>query len=124
VLTGSETTDLLRLRAAVGADLGELTRLPVRTRRAVEVAMEVGAPLVPSLDAVASAEDDRRRADRAVAVASAQTKAVAGGLVAAPLVLVPGLGRLVGADLVGFYTSGIGLAVAAVGLALLASGRP
>jgi Flp pilus assembly protein TadB len=114
--------DLVRLRAAAGVDLGDPERLTPRTRRAVSVATEVGAPLLDALDGAAAAEDDARRATRAVAVASAQTRAVAGGLLLAPVVLVPGLGRLVGADLLAFYTSPLGLGVGAVGLALLLVG--
>jgi hypothetical protein len=115
-------TDLLRLRAAAGVDLGDVDRLAPRTRRAVRVAGEVGAPLLTALDGAAAAERDRDRARRAVAVASAQTRTVAGGLLVAPLLLVPALGRLVGADLVGFYTIPIGVAVGLVGIVLLATG--
>jgi Flp pilus assembly protein TadB len=115
-------TDLLRLRAAAGADLGDLAGLPARTRRAVAVAARAGAPLLDALDGALAAEADLARARRAVAVASAQTRVVAGGLVAAPLLLVPGLGRLVGADLIGFYTTPTGAAVGAVAALLLALG--
>jgi tight adherence protein B len=118
----ASATDLVRLRAAAGVDLGDPARLTPRTRRAVSVATEVGAPLLDALDGAAAAEDDARRAARAVAVASAQTRAVAGGLLLAPVVLVPGLGRLVGADLLGFYTTPLGLGVGAVGVALIATG--
>jgi hypothetical protein len=115
-------TDVLRLRADAGAPPEDLARLPARAGRAVAVAHEVGAPVAAALDGALAAEEDARRARRAVAVASAQTRVVAGGLVLAPVLLVPGLGRLVGADLVGFYRSGPGLLVLAVGLALLGAG--
>jgi Flp pilus assembly protein TadB len=115
-------TDLLRLRAAAGVDLGDPTALPPRARRAVLVAADVGAPLLEALEGAANADEDARRAARAVAVASAQTRAVAGGLLLAPFVLVPGLGRLVGADLLGFYATTAGAIVGLVGLALLAAG--
>jgi Flp pilus assembly protein TadB len=121
-LASASATDLVRLRAAAGVDLGDPERLTPRTRRAVSVATEVGAPLLDALDGAVAAEDDARRAARAVAVASAQTRAVAGGLLLAPVVLVPGLGRLVGADLLAFYTTPLGLGVGAVGLALLLAG--
>jgi Flp pilus assembly protein TadB len=86
------------------------------------VAADVGAPVLEALDGAAAAEEDAQRAARAVAVASAQTRAVASGLLLAPLVLVPGLGRLVGADLVGFYTTRVGIVVGVAGLTLLAVG--
>lgn len=115
-------TEMVRLRVAAGLDPGDDADLPPRTRRAVAIARTVGAPLLEALDAGLAAEEDVREAERAVAVASAQTRVVAGGLLIAPLLLVPGLGRLVGADLVGFYTSSMGLVVLLVGSALLGLG--
>lgn len=120
--TDAVATDLLRLRVVAGAAGADEDGLSGRCRRALRVATAVGAPLLDAVDGAAAAEDDQRRAARAVQVASAQTKAVAVGLVAAPVLLVPGLGRLVGGDLVGFYTTGLGLAVLAVGLVLLGTG--
>ena len=114
--------DQLHLAVTAGAPHPDPTQLPQRCRRAVELAERIGAPLLPTVEAARAAQDDQRRAERAVTVASAQTRVVAGGLLLAPLVLVPGLARLVGADLVGFYTSGTGLVVLAVGLALLLVG--
>lgn len=114
--------DVLRMRVAAGLPLGGDLVLAPRVARTVAIAEDVGAPLVAALDAAASAEDDAARARRAVAVASAQTRAVAGGLLVAPLLLVPGLGRLVGVDLVAFYATGIGRVVLAVGLAMLGVG--
>jgi hypothetical protein len=114
--------DELRLAVAVGAPVGTLERLPGRCRRSVELAQAVGAPLSEAVEAAEAARDDLRRGERAVAVASAQTRAVAGGLLLAPVLLVPGLARLVGADLLAFYSSGLGLLVLAVGLGLLALG--
>ena len=114
--------DELRLAVAVGAPITGLHHLPERCRRAVDLAQEVGAPLVDAVEAAEAARDDVRRGQRAVAVASAQTRVVAGGLLAAPLLLVPGLAQLVGADLMGFYTSSLGLLVLGVGLGLLALG--
>jgi len=114
--------DEFRLRVAVGGGASPPHGLPERCQRAVEVARDVGAPLLAALDAAQAARDDERRAERAVAVASAQTRVVAGGLLLAPVLLVPGLGRLVGADLVGFYRSGLGLVVLGVGVGLLALG--
>jgi hypothetical protein len=113
--------DLVRLRAAVGAPV-DPDRLTPRSRRAVRVATLVGAPVLGALDGAIAAEDDARRAARAVVVASAQTRAVAGGLLLAPFLLVPGLGRLVGADLVGFYRTPLGVGVGVIGIGLLATG--
>jgi hypothetical protein len=114
--------DELRLLVATGSPVTDLDQLPERCRRAVTLAQEVGAPLLDAVEAAQAARDDVRRAERAVAVASAQTRVVAGGLLLAPLLIVPGLARLVGADLLGFSTSSFGLLVLAVGLGLLAFG--
>ena len=114
----------LRLRIAAGqdADGSADPALPPRLQRTVRVARAVGAPLAPAVDAAMEAQDDRRQAERAVAVASSQTRVVAGGLLLAPLVLVPGLGRLLGADLLGFYLTATGATVLVVGLGLLSIG--
>jgi Flp pilus assembly protein TadB len=114
--------DRLRLRVAAGAPPGGLAELPERCRRALRVAERVGAPMLDAVDAAQAAQDDADRARRAVTVASAQTRVVALGLLVAPLLLVPGLSRLVGADLVAFYGTGLGLTVLAVGSVLLAVG--
>jgi hypothetical protein len=114
--------DVVRMRVAAGMPVGRDLELGPRVARAVALADEVGAPVLDALDAAAAAEDDAARSRRAVAVASAQSRAVAAGLLVAPLVLVPGLGRLVGVDLVGFYASGAGRVVLAVGLTMLAVG--
>ena len=115
-------TDRVRLRLAAGAPLEPTFAVTPRLARALTVARAVGAPLLPAVDAAAAAEDDALRATRAVAVATAQARAVAGGLVVAPLVLVPALGRLAGADVVGFYGSAPGRIVLVAGLALLGLG--
>ena len=112
----------LHLAVTTGGVRPDLSRLPERCRRAVDLAERIGAPLVPTVEAAQAAQADRRRAQRAVTVASAQTRVVAGGLLLAPLVLVPGLARLVGADLLGFYTSSTGVVVLLVGGALLLLG--
>lgn len=119
---GALAMDQLRLRVEAGVAADDLDELPERCRRAVRVATAIGAPLLDALDGAQAAQDDVARSRRAVAVASAQTRAVAAGLLGAPLLLVPGLGRLVGADLVGFYTSGLGLLVLAVAGAMLGIG--
>jgi len=118
----SEALDLVRLRAAAGLAPSNPQQLTPRTRRSLAVAEAVGAPMLPALDAAAAAEDDIRITRRAIAVASAQTKAVAGGLLAAPLLLVPFLGNILDVDLVAFYGSVVGRIVGLVGLALLGAG--
>jgi Flp pilus assembly protein TadB len=115
-------SDLLRLQAAAGFPPEHRAGLSGRCVRAVAVATAVGAPLLEAVDGATTAEDDAAEARRAVQVASAQTRVVAAGLLAAPVLLVPGLGRLVGADLVGFYTTRAGVLVLTVGLGLLAAG--
>lgn len=112
----------LRGRMVAGAPVGDLRAVPARVQRAVRVALEVGAPVLPAMDAAAAALDDERARARAVRVATAQARAVAVGLVCLPVVLVPGLGRLLGVDLLGFYATGPGLAVLAVAGSLLALG--
>ena len=114
--------DVLRLRAAAGLPPRDLATLPPRARRSLAVAVATGAPMLPALDAAAAAQDDLTATRRAIAVASAQTKAVAGGLVAAPFVLVPFLGGVFQADLVAFYATPAGRVVGGVGLALLTLG--
>jgi hypothetical protein len=114
--------DVLRLRAEAGAPITDTGLLPERARRAVRVAEAVGAPVLAAIDAARAAEDDAAAASRAVTVASAQTKAVAGGLLVAPLVLVPALGRVAGVDLLGFYRTSLGLLVLGAGTVLLALG--
>ncbi|MEX2505115.1 MAG: type II secretion system F family protein [Egicoccus sp.] len=114
--------DVLRLQAAAGLPPRDLSRLMPRARRSMAVAAATGAPMLPALDAAAAAQDDLAATRRAVAVASAQTKAVAGGLLAAPFVLVPFLGGLFEADLVGFYATPGGRLVGGLGLVLLGIG--
>lgn len=112
----------LRGRMLAGAPAGDLRALPPRVQRAVRTAVAVGAPLLPALDAATAALEDVRRRDRAVRVATAQARAVAVGLLCLPLLLVPGLGRVLDVDLVGFYTTGAGRVVLAVAGTLVALG--
>lgn len=112
----------LRIRVAAGAPVGDVSGLPVRVRSAVTLAEETGAPLLPVVaSAIAGLEDDRRR-DRALRVATAQTRAVTTGLVALPVVLVPMLARLLDLDVGAFYATTAGRAVLTVALGLLATG--
>jgi Flp pilus assembly protein TadB len=116
------TTDLVRRRVTAGVPVGDARGLEPRVARAVRLADMLGASVLDALDAAARAAEDDARARRAVRVASAQTRVVAAGLVAAPVLLVPALGRIVGADLVLFYTSSRGRGVLALGVGLLAVG--
>ncbi len=118
----STTLAEVRSRVAAGVAPGDLRHLPPRVRRAVTLAVAVGAPVLPALDAAGAALDDERRTRQALRVATAQARAVAAGLVALPALLVPALGRLLGLDLVAFYGTGTGLVVAAVAAVLVVAG--
>jgi pilus assembly protein TadC len=123
VATLSRTaTDRVRLRLLAGAPPGDLRTLSPRVRRGVALAAVLGAPLLPAVDAAAEAEDDETRTIRSVEVSTAQARTVARGLALAPVALVPLIGRLAGVDTVGFYTTGAGRGVLALGVALLACG--
>jgi hypothetical protein len=115
-------TDRVRLHLLAGAQLSPDLRLSPRVQRAVTVATEVGAPLLPAVEAASDAEDDDARAVRAVVISTAQARTVARGLVLAPLLLVPLIGRLAGVEVVAFYREGIGRAILLVGLVLLVAG--
>jgi hypothetical protein len=123
-VTGDAATplDLARLRVAAGADPGDLAHLDERTATLVRVATGAGAPLLPALDAAAAAATATAEAERAVTVASAQGRAVAGGLLVAPLLLVPMLGRLFDVDLLAYHRSPLGVATGGLALVLLSCG--
>lgn len=114
--------DRVRLRVAAGADPGDVASLGDRTATVVRVATAAGSPLLDALDAAADAEDDHRRAVRAVQVASAQGRAVAVGLLGAPVLLVPVLGQLFGVDLLAYHRTPLGLATGTLGVVLLLVG--
>jgi hypothetical protein len=114
--------DLARLRVAAGSDPGDLGHLDERTATLVRVATDAGAPLLPALDAAAEAAAATAEAARAVTVASAQGRAVAGGLLLAPLLLVPTLGRLFDVDLLAYHRTPIGMATGGLALVLLSCG--
>lgn len=118
----SDAIELARLHLDVGEGPGAIDDLPERSRRAIAVAAASGADVVEGLDGAAAAEADARRARRAVDVACAQTRVVAGGLLVAPMGLVPLLGRMLDVDLVGFYARPVGWAVAGVVLVLMGAG--
>jgi len=115
-------TDRIRLHLLAGAPITSGLRLSPRVGRAVTVATEVGAPLLPAVEAASDAEDDDARAVRAVTVSTAQARTVARGLTLAPLLLVPLIGRLAGVDVVDFYREGVGRTILLVGLVLLGLG--
>jgi pilus assembly protein TadC len=121
-MSATAATDRVRLRLAAGVGVDDERDLSARVRRALAVARDVGAPLLPAVDAAAAAEDDAARSRRAVAVATAQARTVAGGLVLAPPLLVPLVGGLAGADVWAFYAAPAGRSVLGVGLGLLAAG--
>lgn len=129
-MTGAVTTsdadvrrlDEVRLRVAAGASPGDPADLPGRTGTVVRVATEAGSPLLDALDAAGEAEDDRRRSARAVAVASAQGRAVTTGMALAPVVLVPLLARGYGVDLVAYHRSPLGTVTGVLGVVLVATG--
>jgi hypothetical protein len=115
-------TDRVRLHLEAGVPLGPDLHLSPRVQRAVSVAQLVGSPLLVAIESAAAAEEDAARAVRAVAVATAQSRTVALGLVLAPVLLVPAIGRLAGADVVAFYLAPGGRGVLAVGMLLLGAG--
>ncbi|MEX0592856.1 MAG: type II secretion system F family protein [Nitriliruptoraceae bacterium] len=93
-----------------------------RIERVVHVATATGGSISAALDAVMESEDDRLATRRAVDVASAQSKTVAGILLLVPVVMVPGLSVLTGIDLAAFYRSPVGSVVGAVGIGLVVFG--
>lgn len=114
--------DRIRLGILAGQVPTELAGLPPRAARALRVAGELGAPMVPALAAARAALDQVHDRERAVHVATAQARTVGAVLAAAPLVLLPALARLLGVDVVGFYTRPLGAVVLAVGGALVLAG--
>jgi Flp pilus assembly protein TadB len=115
-------TDRVRLHLAAGVPLAGDLELSPRVRRAIEVAGDTGASVLAAVDAAGDAEDDAARARHAVEVASAQSRTVAAGLVIAPVLLVPIIGRLTGTSMLAFYTSPTGVAILIVALGLLGLG--
>lgn len=120
--SAAATTDRVRLHVLAGAPLPDGLVLAPRVQRAVSLAKLVGAPILPAIDAAAEAEEDGVRGQRAVAVATSQSRTVANGLTFAPLLLVPLIGRLANVDVLDFYRAATGRAVLLAGLGLLAVG--
>lgn len=121
-MTGADDgLEHVRLRLTAGAPVAR-ARVPERAARALAVAAAAGAPALPALDAAVAAADDLARRDRAVAVATAQARTVMAGLIALPLLAVPGLGALTGMTLWRFYVTPAGIAVAVVAASLVGAG--
>lgn len=118
----SADLELTRLALSAGHAPADLRGLPDVARRHLEVAVAAGAPLLDTLDAAQRVEDDRRRTERAVAVASAQGRAVVVGFTVAPLLLVPALAGLFGVDLVAYHRTPVGLVTGIAGAGLIAGG--
>lgn len=116
------STDRVRLQLLAGIVPDDGDDLAPRVRRGLTLAGALGAPLLPAVEAAMDAEDDEARARRAVAVSTAQARTVARGLMVAPLVLAPLIGRLAGADALAFYRTPVGRTVLAVGVGLLLAG--
>lgn len=97
-------------RVAVGAAV-DPARLDGRTRRALDLARDLGAPAAEVLRAAAVRADADADATRALRRASAQGRAVAVGLALAPPVLAPLLARLVAPDGSAFWSTSLGRVV-------------
>lgn len=119
---GTAALDEVALHVAAGGRSSLPPDLPERCARAVRLADAVGAPVLEALEAARSAAEDAAAGARAVGVASAQGRAVAGVLLCAPLVVTPVLTRIVGVDALAFYTAGIGTVVLLAATALYVLG--
>ncbi len=97
---------LLRVRAlgsAAVADERVLADLDPFVATLLRLARDQGAAVGPVLEAATAAADQRRLTAAEVAAAIAPARTVARSLVSMPVVAVPILGAVAGADLVGFY---------------------
>jgi Flp pilus assembly protein TadB len=119
---GGQTVARLRMQVAAGHPLDVPAGMSADARACLQVADGVGAPLLPVLDALADAEEQRARVARQVATAAAPARTVAVVLVCLPLVAVPLLARVSGVDLLAFYRSGLGLVIGMIGVSLWAAG--
>jgi Flp pilus assembly protein TadB len=125
-----ERLRILRMEVAAGRPPNDLGGLAGDTRSAlagdaaaaVATAEAVGAPLLPVLDGVANGLRAERDITHAVGAAAAPARLVAVALTLLPVVAVPMLARLTGADLLAFYATPTGLVVAAVGGCLWLAG--
>ena len=110
--------DRWRLDVAVGRPVRLLPTDTGFAATAVAFALTHGAPLGPVLDVVGQVLDADRTVRDEMAAALAPVRSVGIALAVLPVVAVPLLGRVVGTDLVGFYTTptGQGVAVVAAGL--------
>lgn len=117
-----ERVRILRMEVAAGRPPSDLERLAGDAGAAVAIAETVGAPLLPVLDGVADGLRAERDITHAVGAAAAPARLVAVALTALPVVAVPLLGRLAGADLLAFYATPPGMVVAAIGGCLWLAG--
>ncbi len=114
--------DLARLDAHAGVFAAAEAMRDDRLSRALVLARSVGAPVSSALDAAAQAQAAIDETARSVNVASAQSRAVAIGLVCAPGLLLPLLSRITGVNMLAFYRTGSGVVVLAVGASMVALG--
>lgn len=112
----------LEVRAAAGELPTAAAITDPALGRLLATATDAGSPLLPALRAAHVAADDRAEIARGIRVATAQGRAVAAGLLALPLLLVPVLATLLDLELVAFYSRPPGVFVAVVGLALAGAG--
>lgn len=103
--------DAVRLSAASGSHRIAFDRLDPDTRAVLTLARDIGAPL--SLAAEIAHDRMIHTADvaRAVAVASAEARSVAGFLLYAPVVLLPLTGRVLDVSIWTFYAQPFGIGV-------------
>lgn len=114
--------DAVRLAAASGRHRIALDGLDPATRQVLTVASDVGAPLSLAADIAHARLTHTQEVLRAVAVASAEARSVAGFLLLAPLVLLPLTGQVLDVSIWSFFTRPFGLGVLAVAGLLYAAG--
>ncbi len=108
--------------AAAALDDGVLATVDPVVGSALRLARDHGAPMGPVVRAATAAAAQRRALADDVAAAVAPARTVARTLVGLPVVAVPVLGTIAGADLVGFYLGdpvGRGLGIVVVALVAL-----
>lgn len=115
-------SDEIRLKLLAGAGPREFDLVEGAAARALRVAAATGAPAVPALDASIAAEGDRRARQRALRVATAQARTVAGALVTLPAIGLLGIGGLMDEPLWRFYLTPTGAIVGSCGLGLILVG--
>lgn len=119
VVTSDGTVALARAAAGLRVDIESLSP---RVARAVRLATDLGAPLVPVLEAALQVETERRELLRAVEVATAEGRAVARGLVLAPPLVGPLTAVLVTDAPFAVWTTQVGRSVLVVAIGLWLAG--